>query len=170
MEETDQESKLADDDRDDAFESGAARSFIAVIVATVVLYFGKDILLPLAMAAILAVAFSPIASRLEPLVGRFVSAALVVLITVSAISVTGYFLMVELTSVAVDVAGYSNNIATKLVTLKGSTPPWLQRIEGGVKDVQEQLQNNASEHKERTPRVMQAQPASPGVKDVLQPV
>src|SRR3984893_7501440 len=169
MEETDQESKLADDDRDDAFESGAARSFIAVIVATVVLYFGKDILLPLAMAAILAVALSPSGSPGGPLVGRFVSAALVVLITVSAISVTGYLLMVELTSVAVEVAGYSNNIATKLVALEGSTPPWLQRIEGGVKDVREQLQNNPSEPKGRTSRVMQAQPAPPGVRDVLQP-
>jgi predicted PurR-regulated permease PerM/methanogenic corrinoid protein MtbC1 len=169
MEETDQESKLADDDSDDAFEGGAARSFIAVIVATVVLYFGKDILLPLAMAAILAVAFSPIASRLEPFVGRFVGAALVVLISVSAIGVTGYLLMVELTSVAVEVAGYSDNIATKLVALEGSTPPWLQRIEGGVKDVREQLQNNPSEPKGRTSRVMQAQPAPPGVRDVLQP-
>jgi predicted PurR-regulated permease PerM len=75
MEEPDQESRLADDDRDGGFEDGAARSFLAAIVATVVLYFGKDILLPLAMAAILAVAFSPIASRLEPFVGRFVSAA-----------------------------------------------------------------------------------------------
>ena len=54
--------------------------FSAVIVATVVLYFGKDILLPLVMASILAVAFSPIASRLETFVGRFVSAALVVVL------------------------------------------------------------------------------------------
>src|SRR6202171_3470376 len=169
MEDPDQESRLADDDRDGGFEGGAARSFLAVIVATVVLYFGKDILLPLAMAAILAVAFSPIASRLEPFVGRFVSAALMVLVAVSAIGVTGYFLMVELTSVAVEVAGYSDNIATKLVALEGSTPPWLQRIESGVKDVREQLQNNPSEPKGRIPRVMQAQPAPPGVKDVLQP-
>src|SRR6202158_1012984 len=170
MEEPDKKSGLADDDRDGGFEDGAARSFLAVIVATVVLYFGKDILLPLAMAAILAVAFSPIARRLEPFVGRFLSAALVVLIAISAIGATGYFLMVELTSVAVEVAGYSDNIAAKLATLEGSTPTWLQRIEDGVKDVQEQLQNNASESKERIPRMMQAQPASPGVKDVLQPV
>ncbi|HXM35926.1 MAG TPA: AI-2E family transporter, partial [Pyrinomonadaceae bacterium] len=163
MEEPDKKSGLAYDDRDGGFEGGAARSFLAVIVATVVLYFGKDILLPLAMAAILAVAFSPIARRLEPFVGRFLSAALVVLIAISAIGATGYFLMVELTSVAVEVAGYSDNIAAKLATLEGSTPTWLQRIEDGVKDVQEQLQNNASESKERIPRMMQAQPASPGV-------
>jgi predicted PurR-regulated permease PerM len=51
------------------------RPILAVIVVTVVFYFGKNILLPLAMASILAVAFSPITSRLETFVGRFASAA-----------------------------------------------------------------------------------------------
>jgi len=169
MEEPDQESRPAVDDRDGGHEGGATRSFLAVVVATVILYFGKDILLPLAMASILAVAFSPIASRLEPFVGRLVSAAWVVLIAISAIGVVGYFLTVELTSVAVEVAGYSDNIANKLASLQESTPSWLRSIEGGVKDIQERLQNKASEPKRPTARVMQAQPASPGVKDVLQP-
>jgi predicted PurR-regulated permease PerM/methanogenic corrinoid protein MtbC1 len=169
MEESDQESGVAAEDRDGGVEGGATRSFLAVILATVILYFGRDILLPLAMASILAVAFSPIASRLEPFVGRLVSAAWVALIAVGAIGVIGYFLTVELTSVAVEVAGYSNNIASKLAALQGSTPDWLRSIEGGVKDIQERLQNKASEPKERAPRVMQAQSAAPGVKDVLQP-
>src|ERR1700693_2525563 len=106
MEELDKKSGLPDDDRDGGFEGGAARSFLAVVVATVVLYFGKDILLPLAMASILAVAFSPITSRLETFVGRFISAALVVVLGITAIGVIGVFLTVELTSVAVEVAGY----------------------------------------------------------------
>jgi predicted PurR-regulated permease PerM/methanogenic corrinoid protein MtbC1 len=169
MEELDQEPELADGDRGDGLEGGATRSLLVVIVATVVLSFGKDILLPLAMASILAVAFSPIASRLEPFVGRFVSAASVVLIAISAIGMTGYFLTVELTSVAVEVAGYSDNIATKLSALRGSTPTWLRRIEGSIEGVQEQLKSNASGQKEPTPRVMQAQPAPTGVKDVLEP-
>jgi predicted PurR-regulated permease PerM len=169
MEEPYQESRVADDDRGDGVEGGATQSLLLVIVATVVLYLGRDILLPLAMASILAVAFSPIASRLELFVSRFVSAALVVLIAISAIGVIGYFLTVELTSVAVEVAGYSDNIATKLATLQGSTPTWLRRIEDGVKGVKEQLQNNASEPKERIRTMMQAQPAPTGVQDVLLP-
>jgi len=139
------------------FEGGAARSFLAVIVATVVLYFGKDILLPLAMAAILQWP----SARCQPsgtVCWTVVSAALMVLVAVSAIGVTGYFLMVELTSVAVEVAGYSDRYRHQAVALEGSTPPWLQRIESGVKDVREQLQNNPSEPKGRIPRVMQAQP------------
>jgi predicted PurR-regulated permease PerM len=169
MERPDPESRLADDDRDGGIEGGAGRSFLAVIVATVILYFGRDILLPLAMASILAVGLSPIASRLEPFVGRFVSAVWIVLMAICAIGVIGYFLTVELTSVAVEVSGYSDNIASKLAALQGSTPSWLRSIEGGVKDIQERLQNRASQPERPRPRVMQAQPAPPGVRDILQP-
>src|SRR5271170_435148 len=115
------ESDLPADDLDEGLDGGGVtRPILAVIVATIVLYFGKEILLPLTMASILAVAFSPITSRLEAFVGRFASAALVVVLAISTLGFIGFFLTVELTSVAVEVAGYSNNIAAKLASLQGS--------------------------------------------------
>lgn len=42
----------------------------AVIVATAVLYFARDILLPLAMATMLSVIFSPLARRAENVIGH----------------------------------------------------------------------------------------------------
>src|SRR5208283_2549429 len=141
MNDLNNESNLPAEDREDGLDGGGVtRSILAVIVATVVLYFGKDILLPLTMASILAVAFSPITSRLETFLGRFVSSALVVLLAITVIGAIGFCLTVELTSVAVEVAGYSNNIAAKLTRLQGSTPAWLQSVEDGVKDVERRLQ------------------------------
>jgi hypothetical protein len=65
------ESNLPDEDRDNGLDGRAvSRSILGVVVATVILYFGKDILPPLTIASILAIAFSPIASRLETFVGR----------------------------------------------------------------------------------------------------
>jgi predicted PurR-regulated permease PerM len=62
-------------DNDDDFEAGrAARPIIAVIVATAVFALGRTILVPLAMASILAVIFSPVVNRLERFAGRFISA------------------------------------------------------------------------------------------------
>ena len=164
------ESNLPADDRDDDMDGGGvARPILAVIVATVVLYFGKDILLPLAMASILAVAFSPTTSRLETLVGRFVSAALVVVLVISAIGAIGFFLTVEITSVAVEVAGYSDNIAAKLGSLQGSTPVWLKTIEDGVKDVEHQLQKTGPVPTKRSSQMVQAQAAPFAVDEVLKP-
>jgi len=81
----------------------SAGPVVAIIVATVVLSLAKDILMPLTMAVLLAVIFSPIASRLDRFVGSFVSAALVVLAAFTIVAGIGYFVTVELTSVAVQV-------------------------------------------------------------------
>src|ERR1700704_4997423 len=118
---------------------GAAMPIVAIIVATLVLYFAKDILIPLTMAALLAVIFSPLASRLERFVGNFFSAAVVVIAAVTLVIGIGYFVSVQLTQVAVQVSGYTDNIATKLTALKGSTPEWLQRVQNGVKQVEQQV-------------------------------
>jgi predicted PurR-regulated permease PerM/methanogenic corrinoid protein MtbC1 len=158
---------LPDVNNDNGFEGGqTARPFIGVITATAVLYLGKDVLLPVAMAAILAVIFSPIANRLDRFVGRFVSAALVVLAAIAAVGAIGYFLTTELTSVAVKVAGYSQNISTKIGTLEKSTPSWLQRVEKGVSNVQQQLEK--THPKPKTDSIVTQSPSSsPTINDVL---
>jgi predicted PurR-regulated permease PerM/methylmalonyl-CoA mutase cobalamin-binding subunit len=139
------------DERPDGLRS--AGPVVAIIIATVVLSYAKDILMPLTMAALLAVIFSPIASRLDRFVGSFISAALVVLTAVTIVVGIGYFVTVELTNVAVQVTDYTDNIATKLTALKGSTPEWMLRVQDGIKDVEQQLN-------ELTPRANRSKPAS----------
>jgi predicted PurR-regulated permease PerM/methanogenic corrinoid protein MtbC1 len=142
---------------DDGFAAGSAvRPMLAIIIATIVLYFGKELLLPIAMASILAVVFSPIVQRLEPLVGRILSSALVVIGAVAVIGGIIYFLSVELTSVAVEVAGYSGNIAEKLSRIQTSTPSWLKQVEKGFENVQRELRENNPQPR---PPAAQAAPA-----------
>ena len=101
-----------------------ALPIVAIVFATATLYRGRDVLLPITMALILAVIFTPLASCLERYVGRVLSAALAVLLAVTAIGAIGYFLAIELTAVADEVAGYSDNIGDKLAKLETTSPPW----------------------------------------------
>ena len=127
--------------------------------------------MPLTMAAVLAVIFSPIASRLDRFVGAFVSAALVVVAAVAIVVGIGYFVTVELTSVAVQVTDYTDNIATKLTALKGSTPEWLQRVEDGVKDVEQQLADLSPRPKRSKPAsVVQAPAVQSDLEQIVKPV
>jgi predicted PurR-regulated permease PerM/methylmalonyl-CoA mutase cobalamin-binding subunit len=156
---------------DDDFDaSRAARPILAVIIATAVFALARTILLPLAMASILAVIFSPVASRLERYVGRLASAALVVLAAIAALAVIGYFVTVQLTAVALEVADYSNNIAAKLTAVEKSTPFWLQRIEHAVGDIERQVQKASPKATVSKPAVVQAVPTSPAVGEVIKPV
>ena len=98
MEESKSLPNLFGDNNDEGFDGGrAARPFIGVITLTAVLYLGKEVLLPVAMAAILAVILSPIASRLDRFIGRFISAALVVTAAITVVGAIGCFLTAELT-------------------------------------------------------------------------
>ncbi len=140
----------------------------ALIISTVALYFAKPVLLPLAIALILSVVFSPVATRLEIYFGRLLSAALVVLVVMTAIVAMGYFLTIQLTSVAEQVAGYSDNIGNKLAALEKSTPPWLQHIQEAVTEVQRRVQS--ANPAPRPPREVMALPVPAPLTDSLKPV
>src|SRR6202161_4628464 len=57
----------------------AAVPIVAIAFVTATLDRGRDVLLPIAVAFILAIIFTRLANLLEPFVGRILSAALVVL-------------------------------------------------------------------------------------------
>jgi predicted PurR-regulated permease PerM len=122
----------------------AGRPVIGFIIATAVIYFAKDILVPVALALVLAVIFAPVATQLERIGGRFVGALLVVILAISLVATVSDFLTVELTAVAEHVAGYSNNIANKLTAMEKGTPSSIQHIEKGIREVEERLQQNPS--------------------------
>ncbi len=140
----------------------------ALIIATAALYFARPVLLPLAIALILSVVFSPVATRLERYFGRLLSVALVVILAVGVISAIGYFLTVELTSVADQVAGYSDNIGNKLAALEKTTPPWLQHIKDAVTEVQRRVAS--AEPAPRKTREVMAVPVPSSLTESLRPI
>jgi predicted PurR-regulated permease PerM/methanogenic corrinoid protein MtbC1 len=140
----------------------------AAIIGTAALYFARPVLLPLAIASILSVVFSPVATRLEHYFGRLISAALVVLLAVAGITALGYFLTIELTNVADQVAGYSDNIGNKLAALEKTSPPWLQHVKEAVTDVQRRM--DSANPAPRQPRAVMALPVPEPLVDSLKPV
>jgi predicted PurR-regulated permease PerM/methanogenic corrinoid protein MtbC1 len=115
----------------------------ALVLATAVLSRGRDVLLPLTMAFILAVICGPLANLLERFVNRTLSAALVVLLVIGALGALGYFLAVELTAVVDNVAGYSDNIGNKLAALEKVSPSWLRHLRYAVSDIQRRVETTS---------------------------
>lgn len=139
-----------------------------LIISSAALYFASPVLLPLAIALILSVVFSPLASRLEPFCGRFISAAMVVLLVIGFIAALGYFLTIQLTGVADQVSEYSDNIGNKLAALEKNTPSWLQHVKDAVTDVQRRVES--ANPAPRKPREVMALPVSSPLSASLKPV
>jgi predicted PurR-regulated permease PerM len=133
---------------------------MAIVIATAIFYLAKDIFIPFAVASVLALVLSQVVNRLERIVGRLIGALVVVAVAVVAVTAIGYLLTVELTSVAVELTAYSDNIAAKLSAVEKTTPIWLQRIEDAVKDVELQLQRSNPRPKQPKTTVTEAPAAS----------
>lgn len=141
---------------------------LAIVVATMILYRGSDIFLPITLAIILAVIVTPLCSFLEPYLGRFFSAALVVLVALGAVAAIGYFLSVEMTAVADKVSGYSVNIGNKLGALEKTSPPWLQHLKHALSDVQRRVQRDTPAP--RSHEIIQTASAAPSMAENLRPL
>src|ERR1039457_3194069 len=92
---------------------------IALVI--VALYFGREVLIPLALAVILTFLLTPIVSRLEKLrLGRSLSVLLVLLIGFTAIGTVGSVAANKLVEITRQLPGYQANIHTKLESIRGN--------------------------------------------------
>ncbi len=91
----------------------------ALVIAT--LYFGRQVLIPLASAVILTFLLTPIVSGLEKLrLGRVLSVFLVLLIGFTAIGSVGWLAANQLVEITRQLPGYKANIRAKLESIRGN--------------------------------------------------
>lgn len=84
----------------------------AFIVAT--LYVARELLIPLALSALLTFLLSPLVSRFERWVGRIAAVLLVVMLIFTGFGVAGWMLTRQLVDVATKLPEYKGNIVTKI--------------------------------------------------------
>src|SRR5512133_1901962 len=85
---------------------------MAFVIA--VLYVGRDILIPIALAALITFLLSPVVGRLERWLGRIASVLLVVLMLFALIGAIGWMLTTQTIDLAAKLPDYQANIEAKL--------------------------------------------------------
>jgi predicted PurR-regulated permease PerM len=86
------------------------------IIAT--LYLARDLLIPLALAALLTFLLAPLVTRLERWLGRIGAVLLVVAVILAGTGVSGWVLTRQLVDLATKLPDYKENIQTKLRAFK----------------------------------------------------
>ncbi|MFL6530975.1 MAG: AI-2E family transporter [Chthoniobacterales bacterium] len=129
--------------RADRNTSAAALSgiFTVLLMAFViaVLYFGREILVPLALAVMLTFLLSPVVARIERFLGRIVAVLFVVALMFGVIGGTGYLLTQQLIDLAARLPNYQANIETKLRSIRLPSGGVLGRLTHSVDELQQQL-------------------------------
>jgi predicted PurR-regulated permease PerM len=112
----------------------------ALVGAVAVLYFARDILIPLALAITLAPVLSPAVAWLRRLhLPRFAATLLVMLVSVSMAGTVGYVIFNQLLQVVNELPSYRENINNKLKTLRAPHKGALGRAAENVKELGKEL-------------------------------
>lgn len=102
--------------------------FLTVVIVGAVLYFAREVFIPLALAFLLAFLLAPLATRLRHWrMGRVPSAIIVVLTAFVVLAVIGFVMASQLTDVAHKLPGYQQNIREKLHSIQVSGGGLLER-------------------------------------------
>ena len=112
-------------------------SLTAFIIAT--LYLARDLLIPLALAALLTFLLAPLVTRLERWLGRIGAVLLVVTLILAATGAAGWVLTRQLVDLATKLPDYKQNIQTKLRSFKVPTGGRFTKFSETVEELKKDL-------------------------------
>jgi predicted PurR-regulated permease PerM len=103
------------------------------------LYFGRELLIPLALAALLTFLLSPFVARLERWIGRVAAVLLIVALIFGATAAAGWMVTRQLVDLATKLPEYKGNIVTKLHAFRAPKGGAFSRFSQTVDELKHEL-------------------------------
>ncbi len=115
-------------------------SFLTLALITAALYFGQDVLIPLALAILITFILTPLVQRLQAMrLGRVPATLLVVVLVFGGFSALAWTMGRQLVSFAETLPRYQQNIRTKVAFLRGGGSSVLRQAQQTVEHLREDL-------------------------------
>ncbi len=120
-------------------------TFMGFLAIVGLLYFGRDILIPIALAILISFLLSPVVMWLERRgLNRMFSVLLVVLLVLSAVSGIGYLLAGQFVEFVDNLPQYRKNIVTKLHAVQPGDRSVIRRAEEAFRDISREVGQTTS--------------------------
>ncbi len=103
------------------------------------LYIGREILIPLSLAALLTFLLSPLVTRLGRWIGRIAAVLVVVLLIFGALGAGGWVLTRQMVDLATKLPDYKQNIQSKLRSFKAPQGGAFQKFSETVEELKHDL-------------------------------
>ncbi len=143
-----------------------SRVFKLLLTVTIVaaLYFLHEVIVPLAIAALITFLLAPVVSRLQRRLGRTAAVLLAVIITFTAIGTFGWVVVTQLSDLAWKLPTYKENLRTKLQSLTAANPGSFS----GLTKMMQELEKETTDTTARTAGAGGAQPEKPVPVEVVE--
>jgi predicted PurR-regulated permease PerM len=131
-----------------AVSADAARGVLLFVLVVSILYFGRDVLVPVTLALLLAFVLAPVVHLLRRLqLGRVPSVLLAVIFALSVVLAVGGVIGAQIAELAGDLPHYAATVETKIATVKQYTVDRLAQLADsiGPRDEPQTGRNNRSQ-------------------------
>jgi predicted PurR-regulated permease PerM len=117
---------------------------VTMIAVVAVLHFAEDVLVPLALALMLAFLLAPLVSRAERSgINRVIAVAFITLTTFALLGLLVYTVGNQFLRLVEELPSYRDNLVTKVRSLSGSTQGGIERGVEAVKELSDELQKSS---------------------------
>jgi predicted PurR-regulated permease PerM/GAF domain-containing protein len=106
------------------------------------LYFGRDVLIPLSLAALITFLLSPLVSRLERWLGKIVAVLLAISLLLGGAVTLGWTIGSQAVDLAYQLPGYKENIRAKLRSIQVPEGGAFDQLEEAMDDLKKDLPGN----------------------------
>jgi predicted PurR-regulated permease PerM len=115
-------------------------SFLTLALITAALYFGQDVLIPLALALLISFILTPLVQRLQAMrLGRVPATLLVVILVFGGVAALAWTMGRQLVSFAETLPRYQQNIRAKVAVLRGGSSAAFDQARQTVEHLREDL-------------------------------
>ncbi len=145
--------------RKNASSAESLATISSVLLGTFVvcgLYFGRELLVPLALAALLTFMLAPLVTRLQRRLGRVASVLLVVAMIFAATGAVGWVLTRQAVDLANQLPNYKDNIRTKLRSIQVPSEGPFSKFSKTMEELKKDLPGSNNEQSQLKPNVPKA--------------
>ncbi len=136
------------------------------VILVAIMYFGRDVLIPLALSGILSFMLAPLVTALQRLrMPRPLAVMVVVLIAFTAIFALGRLLATQVTGLAEDLPKYQETISKKIEGLRsggGGGGATLERAQIVLRQLDKEIENSQPKSGQKEAAASPAAAAAPG--------
>ncbi len=118
---------------------------LIVVVLVGTLAAAREILIPIALAILLAFVLAPVVERLQRIgVPAWLAAAMTVGVSIAAVAFVSWIVALQALDLASNLPRYREAVREKVRSLAGETDGWLSRAQRGLTEVREQVRDATS--------------------------
>ena len=120
-------------------------TFITLVFVATLLFFLREVFIPLALATLLTFLLAPLVILLQRFrIPRIPAVVLTVLLTFAVIFCVGWLLMMQVYDLSKQMPNYRHTIEAKLENLKGPTARWFEHSTKTIRETAEQVSKETS--------------------------